>query len=169
MNFIMSPLSVIRSGHVLASANGIFVIVFVILWIASALAGNAKKKEQRSKPTIIPRQAPPRRPRPIARPPLPRPIPTPTPPLKMPTPVWFPPAPPTPSEMPVPRVVPPGTPSPLAVPSLAPVGPAMPRPSAPVAASIHRWLRPATLRSQFILTEIFRPPLALRDEFALPR
>jgi hypothetical protein len=26
-----------------------------------------------------------------------------------------------------------------------------------------RWLRPQTLRSQFILTEIFQPPIALRD------
>jgi hypothetical protein len=29
---------------------------------------------------------------------------------------------------------------------------------------IHRWLNPTTLRQQFILTEVFQPPLALREE-----
>lgn len=32
------------------------------------------------------------------------------------------------------------------------------------AIALHAWLRPATLRQQFILTEILQPPLALRDE-----
>ena len=31
------------------------------------------------------------------------------------------------------------------------------------AASLARWLRPTTMRQQFILTEIFQPPLALRE------
>ena len=31
------------------------------------------------------------------------------------------------------------------------------------ALTIARWAKPATLRQQFILTEIFQPPLALRD------
>jgi hypothetical protein len=31
------------------------------------------------------------------------------------------------------------------------------------AESVHRWFRPQTLRSQFILTEILQPPLALRE------
>src|SRR5437773_2199936 len=31
------------------------------------------------------------------------------------------------------------------------------------ASQIARWAKPATLRQQFILTEIFQPPLALRD------
>jgi len=31
------------------------------------------------------------------------------------------------------------------------------------APALSRWLRPETLRRQFILTEIFQPPLALRD------
>jgi hypothetical protein len=30
------------------------------------------------------------------------------------------------------------------------------------APAIHKWLTPATLRQQFILTELFQPPLALR-------
>jgi len=31
------------------------------------------------------------------------------------------------------------------------------------AAAIHQWLRPSTLRSQYILTEVLRPPLSLRE------
>src|SRR5579884_3023190 len=31
------------------------------------------------------------------------------------------------------------------------------------AAGLSRWLRPATLRQQFILTEILQPPLSIRD------
>jgi hypothetical protein len=43
--------------------------------------------------------------------------------------------------------------------------PAAPTPKAPAAldaAAFRRWLTPATLRQQFMLTEIFQPPLALR-------
>jgi hypothetical protein len=32
------------------------------------------------------------------------------------------------------------------------------------AALLHRWLNPNTLRSQFILTEIFQPPISLRNQ-----
>jgi hypothetical protein len=48
-----------------------------------------------------------------------------------------------------------------------------PRPAAPVdsvpaarpafAASLNHWLQPDTLQKQFIITEIFQPPLGLRD------
>ncbi|HEX3355924.1 MAG TPA: hypothetical protein VHS31_02990 [Tepidisphaeraceae bacterium] len=31
------------------------------------------------------------------------------------------------------------------------------------AVTIHRWMTPATLKQQFILTEVFQPPLALRE------
>jgi len=31
------------------------------------------------------------------------------------------------------------------------------------APAIRKWLRPATLRQQFILTELFQPPIALRE------
>jgi hypothetical protein len=31
------------------------------------------------------------------------------------------------------------------------------------AANVRRWLRPETLRGQFILTEVLQPPLALRE------
>ena len=30
--------------------------------------------------------------------------------------------------------------------------------------AIARWLKPATLRQQFVLTEVFQPPLGMRDE-----
>jgi hypothetical protein len=43
----------------------------------------------------------------------------------------------------------------------------LPPPRQPVsadAAAIARWLRPASLRQQFILTEVFQPPLAFREE-----
>ncbi|HZL35370.1 MAG TPA: hypothetical protein VFC78_08675, partial [Tepidisphaeraceae bacterium] len=32
------------------------------------------------------------------------------------------------------------------------------------AAALRRWLRPATLHHQFILTEVFLPPVGLRDQ-----
>jgi hypothetical protein len=32
------------------------------------------------------------------------------------------------------------------------------------APTIRRWLKPQTLRAQFILTEVFQPPLALRSD-----
>jgi hypothetical protein len=31
------------------------------------------------------------------------------------------------------------------------------------AESLHGWLRPETLRQQFMLTEVLQPPLALRE------
>ncbi|MGH7178789.1 MAG: hypothetical protein ACREJC_15530 [Tepidisphaeraceae bacterium] len=40
---------------------------------------------------------------------------------------------------------------------------ARPTPSA-TAITVSRWLRPQTLRQQFILTEVFQPPLALRPD-----
>jgi hypothetical protein len=44
--------------------------------------------------------------------------------------------------------------------------PAPPAPSMPTrvdARALHRWLTPATLRRQFMLTEVLQPPIALRD------
>jgi hypothetical protein len=32
------------------------------------------------------------------------------------------------------------------------------------ASAIARWAKPATLRQQFILTEVFQPPIALREQ-----
>lgn len=52
--------------------------------------------------------------------------------------------------------------APLASPTLAP-----PRPRAKIAvdaAALSKWMNPATLRQQFMLTEILQPPLALRPD-----
>ena len=38
-----------------------------------------------------------------------------------------------------------------------------PAPAAPTAASIRSWLTPQVLRSQYVVTEIFDPPAALRE------
>ena len=42
-------------------------------------------------------------------------------------------------------------------------GVASPAPATVGAAAIRRWLRPTTLRQQFILTELFQTPLSLRE------
>jgi len=62
--------------------------------------------------------------------------------------------------MPVPREEDPVSNLVTAAPPLAAVR--SPAPGA-LAPAISRWLKPETLRQQFILTEIFQPPLALRD------
>lgn len=41
---------------------------------------------------------------------------------------------------------------------------AKPVPPTVAAPTIRRWLTPATLRQQFILTELFQPPLSMREE-----
>jgi hypothetical protein len=67
------------------------------------------------------------------------------------------------------RPTPPPLPQQVAAPPPAQVAPPVRRP-APASASaptIARWLRPQTLRSQFILTEVLRPPLALRADESL--
>jgi hypothetical protein len=43
-------------------------------------------------------------------------------------------------------------------------GPARRTGGGPTAAALHQWLTPQTLRSQYILTEILQPPLALRPD-----
>jgi hypothetical protein len=50
-------------------------------------------------------------------------------------------------------------------PAMAASAPAA-RPASPQvdAAALARWLQPATLRHQFMLTEVLQPPLALREE-----
>lgn len=60
-------------------------------------------------------------------------------------------------------------PRPPMVQSAPPPLPSKQQPAAPriTADTISRWLRPATLNQQFLLTEIFQPPLALRDRHLL--
>jgi hypothetical protein len=38
------------------------------------------------------------------------------------------------------------------------------RTASPVAAALHGWLKPSTLRKQFILTEVLQPPVAMRED-----
>lgn len=164
------------------TTDSILAIVFFALWALVAWAGAAKKKMDRQKPRIVPREvAPPRRPK-FVRPSQQRPV------------VFAPQAPaPTPTPNPAPMkdsydslIAAPLTPPPPAFKALpqdnvqltqirdwsvsAPVvqnrnpGAASVRQRTPTLAnSIHRWMQPKSLRSQFILTEIFQPPLALRD------
>ena len=47
--------------------------------------------------------------------------------------------------------------------SAAPTSPSATRALAANAGTLNRWLRPATMRQQFILTELLQPPLALRE------
>jgi hypothetical protein len=54
---------------------------------------------------------------------------------------------------------------PPAAPPVKPAPPALQPNRTPAtvdAAAIRRWLRPTTLHSQFVLSEIFQPPLSLR-------
>jgi len=56
-----------------------------------------------------------------------------------------------------------------AKPVAPPLAPPKPKPAVLYvdAKVLNRWLRPQTLRSQFILTEIFQPPISLRQSHLL--
>src|SRR5262245_24526323 len=61
-----------------------------------------------------------------------------------------------------PGFTPPSVAQPIAVAAPAPTI-IKPQPAIAPAMSIRRWLTPATLRQQFVLTEILQPPKALRE------
>jgi hypothetical protein len=97
-------------------------------------------------------------PRPVQRPVPPRPVPQPVsrPPARKSKKKALKPPPPMPVEEPVERAT--------TLTPAAPMTSARPAPTAGAdAAALSRWLNARTLRSQFILTEILQPPLALRD------
>jgi hypothetical protein len=99
-----------------------------------------------------------RPPRPVARKPVPipqRPKARRAAPPPLPRTVIRQPAPPVPMQQPVP--VQPAR-------SVLDQPPTRPLPSGAGAPAIAKWLSPKTLRQQFILTEIFQPPLALREK-----
>lgn len=172
----------------------IFGLIFFVIWVLSALVSWLNKKQQEARrqrmreelerrsryaqtPPPPPRQrAPQRISEGIAQrfpdvllPPSPPPAPPPPPPHRRPAP-----APPKPSlRVPTsqqrrPAPVLPSLPSM----SVAPAQPyvniteaaARPKPSTVDAVAVKKWLNPATLRHQFILTEILQPPLALRPD-----
>ena len=66
------------------------------------------------------------------------------------------------------RMQPVAAPPPPAKPALQTAPPvaaaAKPKPPTVQAPTIRRWLTPTTLRQQFILTELFQPPLSMREE-----
>lgn len=145
----------------------VFPAIFILIWaVSSVINAIAKKKERErrermrmelekrsSAPPPVP--LPTQRPEPIRRPMAKRPPPIPkksatvihrrTPKVtpRMPVPV--------PIEEPVVRV---------SAPAVTPVAR---RSTTATAATIHAWLKPATMRQQFILTEILRPPIAYRS------
>ena len=166
--------------HILArndSPEGVIIfIIIAVLWVLGHLASFLKKASSPAKPRTVPkpppvptsvrlqipamkqalRSAPPMA-RPVKTPPArikqqrtavfsARPVPPPLPAARVPQPA---PAPRKPAPAPAPE--------PVATSAQATRRPAF-------ASSINRWLQPNTLRKQFILTEIFQPPLALRDE-----
>jgi len=103
--------------------------------------------------------------------PAPPPLPQqrrPMPPTSRPTPVRRPPKAAAPRRV-VPLPPPPleevARPQPVIAPAITrPVAPMARRAPTVDAAAIAQWLTPATLRKQFILTEVLQPPLAMRPD-----
>jgi hypothetical protein len=142
------------------NSHALFGILFALFWIGSSIAGAIKKQQQRNnRPPITPREAPaaPSQRRPTLRPRI-KPSPT-ISSRRGPRVVFSPPvAAPSGASQRIAAVPPP-------VELASPVPVLTERAQPPLAAPIHRWLTPDKLRSQYILTEIFQPPLALRAEW----
>jgi len=169
--------------QILADAE-VKVLVWLVIGAIWAISQIVSKLSQKAAPTIQPRKQPGPPPRPIGLAntsiPLPRPLPPrpmavqqvaipiaaanrlnaarmPARPMPPPVPVRAPqkaPA-PAPQARPEPAPAPPTISQPVA---------AYQRPTTGLARGLNRWMRPDTLRQQFLLTEILREPLALRDE-----
>jgi outer membrane biosynthesis protein TonB len=162
----------------------VFFLVVAVLWGVGALAKMAsKKKEHEHRERVRRELEESRRNAPnydvvVNQPPVNVPLPPSAPPRPAPVQRQAPPRPPPP----VPKTRPPKQKKPKKAPAapvfaqqpveeqtvqrLAPSG-AAPRPAAAASAKVDanqlkNWLRPQTLREQFILTEILQPPLALR-------
>ncbi len=134
-------------------------IEILIRYLIDMFAGSAQK------PTPLPQRPPPRPPAPgpvAQRRPLPKlpPLPQRTAPRQGQTT----------AARPVARSTqriaqPPPAPTPVQqAPPTQSAAPSVKHPSVAVdAAALRRWLKPKILRDQFILSEIFQPPMALRD------
>lgn len=162
----------------------IFGAVFFLIWIVSAIVSTIAKKqeEQRRKrvreqlersgelpaapgqvavPPPLPQRPQPQAPRPQRPSPPPRPVVVKQPPKKFPV------------KQPTRRVSRPApetleaqahTPA-SRIAAAAPAPSPAKRPTVGASATaISSWLRPATLRQQFILTEVFQPPVAMRQQ-----
>jgi len=124
-------------------------IILLVRGIIRLLSGGKEQQQKRAMQRPVPLSAT-KRPSPARPPPLRRPPMTgrQQPPMRI-----------VPAEAPPRQVLQVAAPTALrpAVPPAAP-----PPPLSVSAASLRRWLRPEVMRNQFILTEIFQPPLALR-------
>ena len=165
----------------------IFPIIFVVIWLISAVVSTLNKQKEKARrerlrieterlsrggQTAEPpprRKAPPPLPEAIARQ-MPNPMPVPE--QRRPTPKRpkQSSAPQRASQKPKPAVVKKAAPKqPIleVAPPLRPAEPAIVRANIPgpaTAAAISKWMTPQTMRQQFILTEIFQPPKALRAD-----
>jgi hypothetical protein len=154
----------------------LFGVVFFLIWIASAaMSQMAKQRDQQRREQVrreieSGRTAPPAMPlqiqqrRPIQRATAPRPA-APRPPARRPTQAPKHPA-PRRASVPIEAMMQ-ATPATPSIPNEAKPRPAaapIRQPLSANAATLRAWLRPATLKQQFILTEVLQPPLALRDE-----
>jgi hypothetical protein len=140
-----------------------FGLVFVLIWLASMATGALAKREQRKR-----REMETSRQRPAPKAPPQRPAARPAPPKVARRPQMArrpgkaPPA--LPQRAPLLPDVPRSA-APVAATEIAAAAPgARPAPAVASAPALKSWMRPATLRQQFILTEIFQPPLAMREE-----
>ena len=176
---ITLPLASSSSDHLIARLIffAFIAIIWVIGWIGSVMKKvqqEAKRRQMRAQLSAPP-QAPPARPVQLApgiamRVPLAALAPARSKPAKRPVP----PAAKAPKRAAARKPVPPAPPARQAAAIVNPIRQAANEPAAPspqrkpivpvTAANLSRWLRPDTLRQQFILTEILQPPLALRDQ-----
>ncbi|HEV7299543.1 MAG TPA: hypothetical protein VGN72_09285 [Tepidisphaeraceae bacterium] len=171
----------------------IFPIIFVLIWIISAIMSAVNKSKDRQRrqqmeveehlgrqqPTA---QRPPPLPDAILRQ-LPNPMPMPVPPQRQQQQRQQRPQPQSARRTPLPPQLPkkvqkkkkpaarpvqvfeePAAPLRVSTPPIEAVQPIAARPAAATAASIQQWMKPSTLRQQFILTEILQPPKALRPD-----
>jgi hypothetical protein len=187
----MTPLAAILADTESNVIRVLFVVVFLVIWAVSALMSMlAKKKEQerrervrreielgRSMPPMqqqMPGQRPPMRPPPqmprqqqAPRPQQQAPRPAPARAQQQPPKKRFPVKTPVTRRTPTPAVTQEYRPAEIAAQvERAPIitAPPVRRTIAPTAAALSAWLRPSTLRQQFILTEVLQPPLAMRED-----
>lgn len=156
----------------------IFGAIFFLIWaVSAAMSALAKKKEQERRervrqqiehgtamppPVPMPPQQRPQMQQPIRRQPMVRKTAPPRPVQRRATPPKIV----RRQQQPVPVRQPQPEPEPVRLAAVAPPLPAATapqRPSSANAATINAWLRPGTLRRQFILTEVLQQPLALRE------
>lgn len=161
----------------------LFGVVFFLIWVASAAMSTLSKQREKQRRERVRMEIQTGRPMPLPSPPQQMPQQQPRPiqrtaavrqaPKRVSTSKTFaPPRPAAAKRRPVPveqafkkapPLQPPKPPVPLE--AIAPRPAAQPQKatSAANAQTLHSWLRPQTLRKQFILTELLQPPLALRD------